>query len=230
MFALRTRPVTIPAPIQKLSSTCFFKKIGIGAGHSAVFTVLTFMEDVFMQDDTPPPRFSPENYRDYLCLMARIQLRYTPSAKVDASDVVNDALLRAVSKRQQFDGKTEGQWRSWLRQILRHAITDAFRDLPPGEIVVRLDNSDSRLQGFVPLVNSTPSGKCRAEELIARLTKALANLPDDERSALEMRYYQQPSLKLEEIAQLLGRPTSKSVSGLLARGLMRLREQLAETT
>jgi DNA-directed RNA polymerase specialized sigma24 family protein len=63
-----------------------------------------------------------------------------------------------------------------------------------------------------------------------RLAEGLMQLPDDERTALEMRYLQDPRCSLPEIAQALGRPTAKAVAGLLARGLAKLRGLLRADT
>ena len=59
-------------------------------------------------------------------------------------------------------------------------------------------------------------------------TRQYEELSDDERTAVEMRYLQDPSCPLREIARALNRPTAKAVAGLLARGLEKLRGLLRE--
>ena len=61
---------------------------------------------------------SLEDYRDYLLLLVRLQLGSRLRAKVDASDVVQQAILHAHQSRAQFRGGTEGEWLAWLRAIL----------------------------------------------------------------------------------------------------------------
>ena len=68
-----------------------------------------------------------EDYRDYLLLLIRLQLGSRLRAKVDASDVVQQAILQAHECRAQFRGTTEGEWLAWLRAILANALAAATR-------------------------------------------------------------------------------------------------------
>ena len=56
-----------------------------------------------------------EDYRDYLRLLARVQLAQRLRAKLDPSDVAQQAILHAHAGRAQFRGRTEAEWLSWLR-------------------------------------------------------------------------------------------------------------------
>jgi DNA-directed RNA polymerase specialized sigma24 family protein len=62
------------------------------------------------------------------------------------------------------------------------------------------------------------------------MADALAALLADQRTALELRYLQEPKWALADIAKHLGRPTPKAVAGLLERGLAKLRKVLREDT
>jgi DNA-directed RNA polymerase specialized sigma24 family protein len=40
------------------------------------------------------------------------------SSVVDASDIVNSAIMTAYSKRNQYRGKTDAEFHAWLRTIV----------------------------------------------------------------------------------------------------------------
>lgn len=175
-------------------------------------------------------RFSPERYRAYLLVLARLRLRGARH-RVDPSDVVQETLLKAHRKREQFRDGPEAQYRAWLRRILANVIADAF-DKPPPEKTIRhdLDESASHLEKLLPAILSTPSQHAQHGEDLGRLAEALMQLSDDERTALELRYLQEPPKSLGDIAKQLNRPTAKAVARLLARGLEKLRTLLRDET
>ena len=68
-----------------------------------------------------------EDYRNDLLLLVRLQMGPGLRAKVDASDVVQQAILHAHERRAQFRGATEGEWQAWLRAILANALAAMAR-------------------------------------------------------------------------------------------------------
>ncbi len=71
--------------------------------------------------------WSLEAYRDYLRLLVQLQLSSRLRAKLDASDIVQQAILQAHIGRPQFRGRTEGEWLAWLRAILASVLATAAR-------------------------------------------------------------------------------------------------------
>src|SRR5438067_13788033 len=76
---------------------------------------------------TPAPDPSLERCRDYLLLLARLQLDPGLRSVLDPSDVVQQTLLKAHAKRDQFRGGSEGELLAWLRTILAHHLADLAR-------------------------------------------------------------------------------------------------------
>jgi RNA polymerase sigma-70 factor, ECF subfamily len=176
---------------------------------------------------------SIEDYRDYLRLLARIQLGSCPGAKLDASDVVQQAILHAHERRAQFRGGTEGEWVAWLRAILANAVAAAVRRFDTQardagrerSLEAELERSSSRLEGLLAADQTSPSeGAVRGEELL-RLAHAVARLPEDQRRVVELHYLK--GLAVADVAEQIGR-TRPAAVGLLFRGLKRLRELLRE--
>src|SRR5262245_42002691 len=68
-----------------------------------------------------------ELYRQYLALLARLQIGRRLQGKADASDVVQETFLKAHRDFPNFRGKTEAEWMSWLRQILAFQVGQLVR-------------------------------------------------------------------------------------------------------
>lgn len=175
-----------------------------------------------------------ERCRAYLCTLARLQLPNGLRGKLDPSDVVQQTLLTAHEKLDQFRGKSEAELRGWLRQILRnHLLGTQRRFHMPGHDVGR----EQSLEAMAPDPSklpcdrlssdpSSPSQHALHQEELRRLTEALARLPDDQRRAVELHHLK--GLRVALIADRLGRSKS-AVVGLLFRGLRKLRQLLDDS-
>ena len=180
-----------------------------------------------MAETNGPRQFAPERYREYLHLLARLNLPRRLRRVLSASDLAHDTILKAQKKRDQFRGQTEAQYQAWLRRILANTLADAARVREP-DLLRTLEQSSAWLEGWVVAEGPSPSEHVARAEQLRRLAEGLMRLSDDERTAVEMRYLQNPPCPLPEIAEALGRPTAKAVAGLLARGLEKLRGLLRE--
>jgi RNA polymerase sigma-70 factor (ECF subfamily) len=176
-----------------------------------------------------------EQYREYLRLLARAQLGPWLRPKLDPSDVVQETLLRAYRARDQFRGQTDAERLAFLRRVLANTAADAVRRFARGKrdltlersLETAINESSSRLEAWVAAEQSTPSGRLMRQELLLRMADALAQLPEAQRLAIELRYLHAPPRSLADIGRELGR-TEKAAAGLLCRGLAKLREVLVD--
>jgi RNA polymerase sigma-70 factor (ECF subfamily) len=174
-----------------------------------------------------------ERCREYLSLLARFRLSPQLRTKVDASDVVQEALLKAHEKIDQFRGHSSSEFMAWLRQILANQIAEserrfgaAVRDLArERSLQADLDASNAHLQSWLAADQTSPSQHAMQEERLLRLADALAELPAEQRRAVELHHLQ--GLPLAEISEQMGR-SQEAVVGLLYRGLKKLRQLLEE--
>jgi RNA polymerase sigma-70 factor (ECF subfamily) len=175
----------------------------------------------------PAPR-PLERFREYLRLLARLQLDPRLQGKLDASDVVQQTLVKAHQHRDQLRGTTDAELAGWLRRILANTLADEVRrhraELARGLSLERaLDESSARLEAWLAADQESPSEEAIRHEQVLGLAEALAGLPEDQRLVVEWHHLQ--GLPLAEVAARLGR-TEAAVAGLLRRGRRKLRETL----
>jgi RNA polymerase sigma-70 factor (ECF subfamily) len=184
-----------------------------------------------MADERPASALPWERYRDYLRLLARLQAPAHLRGKFDASDVVQQTLLEAHQAAGRLVDLDEAARAANLRQALAHNLADAARRFTAGardvarerSIEAELQASSARLGVWLAAVQSSPSQRVSREEELLALADALGHLPEDQRTAVEMKHLQGTSVAV--IAAAMGR-TETAVGGLLRRGLKRLRELL----
>jgi RNA polymerase sigma-70 factor (ECF subfamily) len=174
-----------------------------------------------------------ERFREYLRLLARLQLDPRLQAKLDPSDVVQQTLLEAHQALPRFQWRCDAELAGWLRQILAHNLADAVRRYGTGvrdvslerSLEASVEESSARLERCLATEGSAPDRHAERQEQLFRLAEALARLPEDQRTAVDLKHFQECSV--EEIARQMGR-SGASVAGLLRRGMKRLRELLAD--
>ncbi len=184
-----------------------------------------------MASATDGPALPLERFRDYLRLLARLQIEPQLQAKLDPSDLVQQTLLKAHQALGQFRGTTAAEQAAWLRQILANTLANAIRDFARGKRDVALERSleasltesSARLEAWLVSRDASPSQQAERNEQMLQLAQELARLPDLQREVLLLRHCQ--GWSLAEIGAHLGRSRA-AVASLLRRGLQQLRGHL----
>lgn len=173
-----------------------------------------------------------EAQRATLVARAERQLGVLLHRRLSASDIVQQSFMDALRAFPQFRGSSGPEFAAWLSRILEHHLEHAVRDhtsvakraiareqpLPvprPGESQVL---SGDEFQARVP----SPSTQAMEVEQADMLAQLLADLPEDQRTAVRLRYEGMP---LAQIAAQMGRSTSSAAS-LIKRGMHALRSKV----
>jgi RNA polymerase sigma-70 factor, ECF subfamily len=174
-----------------------------------------------------------DSYRNYLRLLARTGIDVSLQGKADASDLVQDALLRASQHFGQFRGACEAELTSWLRQILARCLADFIRRYRAGarragreqSLDELLNHSSQAMERIVSANGTSPSASAERRDLGVVLSNALAELSDDHRDVIVLHHLE--GLGWDEVGRRLGR-TSGAVRMLWARALKELRPLIDE--
>jgi RNA polymerase sigma-70 factor, ECF subfamily len=176
-----------------------------------------------------------ELYRNYLGLLARIQIGRRLQGKVDPADMVQETFLEAHRQFNRFRGGSEMELTAWLRAILAgvlsHLVRRYFgtqgRDVRlERELADDLEHSSRFLDRGLASPESSPSQRASRREQAVLLADALNQLPPDYREVLILRHLQ--GLTFPEVAGRMGR-TVDSVEKLWVRALPRLRRVLGDS-
>jgi len=175
-----------------------------------------------------------ELYRNYLMLLARLQIRRRLQSKVDATDLVQETFLKAHRHFEQFRGHSEGELVTWLRQILLLNVANLVRHYYGTQgrnirlecaLADELDRSAEPWDvGFVAK-QSSPSQRAIRREQAVLLANALAKLPSEYAELIVLRHLQ--GLPFAQVAHQMGRSLD-SVEKLWVRALARLRRLLGD--
>lgn len=174
-----------------------------------------------------------EQSRNYLKLLARLQIDSQLQGKADASDLVQETFMEALRDFRSFRGSSEREWLAWLRRVLatnlanliRHYRGTRRRDVRlERALAARMDQSSLTLDGaLMQSREASPSELASRREQSVVLANVLEQLSPDYREAIVLRHLE--NLSFPEVAQRMGR-TVDSVKKLWIRGLARLRKDL----
>jgi RNA polymerase sigma-70 factor (ECF subfamily) len=174
-----------------------------------------------------------EEYRARLRRMVAVRLDKRIAARVDPSDVVQEALNRAYSKLPKYLAAPRISLYPWLRRITTDRLRQVHRDHIKTEkrSVLREhawvpnfnDDSIADLAGKLVLPTVSPSRRIAQAEIEAGVNAALLRMKPTDREILVMRYLE--NMSVAEIAEELD-VSQTVVTSRQLRALQRLRRQL----
>jgi RNA polymerase sigma-70 factor (ECF subfamily) len=163
-----------------------------------------------------------ELYDRYSSTLYGLLLRILTNAD-DAQEVLQETFMKAWTNAKMFDA-LRGSEAAWLISIARSRGIDRLRARR-----IRGDREDeagreiSTVSGFVDSSTGADAAIRSQERLAVR--GALADLPEAQRAALELAYFE--GLSQSEIAAKLGEPLG-TIKTRMQLGMKKLRERLRE--
>src|SRR5204863_1576986 len=173
-----------------------------------------------------------DRHRDSLRRMVQLRLDQRIQKRIDVSDIVQDVLVEANRRLQDYLATPVMPYHLWLRQIAQDRIIDAHRrhrasakrsvdKERPLAVPAADDHSTIQLAAQLAGHEITPATAAAQAEMAKVVEAAIAKLPDQDCEIIIMRHYEQ--LSNQEIAQALDL-TEPAASMRYLRALRRLKE------
>ena len=140
--------------------------------------------------------------------------------RADAEDVVQEVFSQVWAQAGRYD-PSRGAVAAWMLMLTRSRAIDrlrAKRSRP--EAAAAADEAES-----VADLSAAQDVELLSAEQVTRLQRALADLPDAQRTALELAYYE--GLTHVEVAARLGEPLG-TVKTRIRQAVIKLRESLIQ--
>jgi len=177
-----------------------------------------------------------DRHRDSLRRMVQMRLDHKIQRRVDVSDVVQDVLVEANRRLQDYLANPVMPFHLWLRQIAQDRIIDAHRrhrgsarrsvdKEQPLLVAGADDHSTMQLVAQLCDPGMTPGALATQAEMVQAVERAITKLNDQDCEIIIMRHFEQ--LSNQEIAQALSL-TEPAASMRYLRAIKRLRELLNE--
>jgi RNA polymerase sigma-70 factor (ECF subfamily) len=175
-----------------------------------------------------------DRHREAVRRMIHMRLDHALAGRVDASDVVQDVMLEASQRMNDYLRSPNMPFHLWLRQLAKDRIIDmhrrhraAQRRSVDREQNLSNLNTDERsaadLANLLRDAELTPAAASIRKEMEARFLVALGQLEEADREVVIMRHFEH--LGNGEVAEALG--LSAPAAGMrYLRAIRRLRELL----
>ncbi len=176
-----------------------------------------------------------DDHRAAVHRMVRMRLDRRIQRRVDVSDVVQDVLVEANRRLQEYLKDPVMSFHLWIRQITRDRIIDAHRrhrasakrSVDREQAVAPLGDDPSSIILAERLCDPelTPAAAATRREMARQVERAITRLSESDHEIIVMRHYEQ--LTNQEVSQALGL-TEPAASMRYLRAIRRLRTLLGE--
>lgn len=175
-------------------------------------------------------------HRDRLCRMVQLRLDGRLQARLDASDVIQDAFVEITQRLEEYLQNPRAPFFLWLRLVVgerlgklhRHHLgaqmRDAGREISLYREAMPAASSAALAAQLLGKFTSPTQAAVRAERML-RLQEALNSLDAIDREVLALRHFEQ--LSRRETAQVLGIEEAAAAKRYI-RALKRLKDTLAD--
>lgn len=135
----------------------------------------------------------------------------------DTADVVQDAVIAALRRLDQFEPRREGALQAYLRQAVMRRIIDIIRHHKTKPLAIEVPPD---LSGD----GTSPLEKAISAENLERFEAALERLRPEDREAIVCRV--ELGYSYEELAVALDKPTPNAARVAVMRAIKRLAEEM----
>lgn len=149
-----------------------------------------------------------DGFRPYLWVIAHHDIDLPMQAKVGGSDLVQESLINAYRRFDDFTGESRDELQAWLAHILRNVVANQRRRYNADRRQLSREspleaNSSVRQRNELADGGETPSQLAGRRETGRLVRQAVAQLPAHYQEILRLR--SEERRPFEEIARLIGR-------------------------
>ena len=141
-----------------------------------------------------------------------------------ADDIFQETFVKAIVTIRQGRYVESGRFSAWLTRIAHNMIIDKFRQERSNNVVSN-DAGDLDLFNNASLSDITIEMKMITEQSLCDVKRLLAELPENQREVIVMRFYR--NLSFKEIAEATGVSINTAL-GRMRYGILNLRRMVNE--
>jgi len=137
--------------------------------------------------------------------------------EMNTDDLVQDALMRTMTRLDRFEPRHDGALQAYLRRAILHRIRDEIRR-------TRREPARVDLSSGVQAASPSPEDHAAATELFEAYEKALLCLREEDRELISLRVDLERPYR--DIARITGKPSEEAAQMAVSRALVRLAREM----